>query len=115
MLPDQGSLLRVFIGESDEWDGMPLYQWLVREAHRQGLAGATALRGMEGFGATGSLHTARVLTLSADLPVVVEIVDTTEKIEKFLSVIDEPVGRRLMTTEKIRMRLQREPATSGDR
>ena len=114
MLPDQGSLLRVFMGESDQWDGMPLYQWLVREAHRQGLAGATALRGMEGFGATGSVHTTRVLTLSADLPVVVEIVDSTEKIEKFLAIIDEAVAHRLMTTEKIGVSLRRVPSTSGE-
>ena len=114
MLPERGSLLRIFMGESDQWGGMPLYQWLVREAHREGLAGATALRGMEGFGARGSLHTTRVLTLSADLPVVVEVVDTEEKIKKFLNVVDEAVGHRLMTTEEIGMKMHRDQAASGD-
>ncbi len=76
ILPEQGHLIRIFIGENDQHEGMPLYEWIVREAREQGLAGATVLRGLEGFGAHSRLHTAKVLRLSSDLPIVVEIVDT---------------------------------------
>ena len=83
-LPDEGSLLRIFIGESDRHAGMLLYEWIVRTAREQGLAGATVLRGVEGFGARSRVRTAKILDLSTDLPIVVEIVDTLEKIDAFL-------------------------------
>ena len=83
VLPKEGSLLRIFIGESDKHEGMPLYEWIVRKAREQGLAGATVLRGIEGFGAHSRVHTAKILRLSTDLPIVVEIVDSLEKIEGF--------------------------------
>ncbi len=107
MLPQEGHLLRVFIGENDRHEGLPLYEWIVRQARRQGLAGATVLRGLEGFGAHSRLHTARILRLSSDLPIVVEIVDTREKIEAFLPAIDGAISEGLATLEKVEIRLYR--------
>jgi PII-like signaling protein len=86
---------------------VPLYEWLVRRARDHGLAGATVLRGLEGFGASSRLHTAKILRLSSDLPIVVEIVDTIEKIDSFLPVIDEAVGEGLATVEKVDVRFYR--------
>ncbi len=106
-LPDEGHLLRIFIGESDRHGGQPLYQWIVREARRSGLAGATVLRGIEGFGGKSRLHTTKFLRLSSDLPVVVEIVDTEDKIEAFLPVIDAAIGEGLATIERVRIRFYR--------
>ena len=106
-LPAQGHLLRIFIGESDRRGGMPLYEWIVREARRNGLAGATVLRGMEGFGAQSHLHTTRILRLSSDLPIVIEIVDTLEKIDAFMPVIDEAITEGLATLEKVEIRFYR--------
>lgn len=106
-------MLRIFIGESDQHDGVPLYEWIVRKARERGLAGATVLRGLEGFGAHSRLHTAKVLRLSLDLPIVVEIVDTIDKIESFLPVIDAAVREGLATLERVDVRFYRsgpEPA-----
>ena len=100
-LPKQGKLLRIFIGESDRHDGIPLHEWIVREARRQGLAGATGLRGLEGFGARSRLHTAKILRLSADLPIVIEIVDAEDRIDAFLHAIDHAIGEGLATLEKV--------------
>ena len=86
---------------------LPLYQWIVREARRRGLAGATVLRGLEGFGAHSRLHTARILRLSTDLPIVIEIVDTIDKIDAFLPLIDEAIGEGLATVEKVQIRFYR--------
>jgi PII-like signaling protein len=106
-LPSEGSLLRIFIGESDRHDGMLLYEWIVRQAREFGLAGATVLRGMEGFGARSRVRTAKILELSTDLPIVVEIVDTAEKIEAFMPVIDGAIADGLATLEKVQIRLYR--------
>jgi len=106
-LSEKGKLLRIFIGESDRHEGEPLYQWLVEEAHRQGLAGATVLRGLEGFGATSRLHKVRMLRLSTDLPLVVEFVDTDEKIDAFLSKVESTISQGLATVEAIQMRFFR--------
>jgi len=106
-LPKYGKLLRIFIGESDKHDGVPLYEWIVREAREQGLAGATVLRGLEGYGAHSRLHTAKILRLSTDLPIVVEIVDTEEKIEAFLVAIDHAIGEGLATLEKVEVHFYR--------
>ncbi|HRZ81776.1 MAG TPA: DUF190 domain-containing protein [Candidatus Hydrogenedentes bacterium] len=102
-LPAEACLLRVFIGESDKKDGVPLYEVIVREARVRGLAGATATRGFLGFGANSRIHTAKVLRLSEDLPVVVEIVDAEEKIQAFLPELDALVGEGLVTMEKVRV------------
>ena len=107
VLPKEGVLLRIFVGEDDRCEGRPLYEWLVLKAREHGLAGATVLRGMEGFGAHSRLHTARVLRMSADLPVVVEIVDTGEKIDAFMPVVDGAVEEGLATLEKVEIRLYR--------
>lgn len=107
LLPQEGHLLRIFIGESDKHDGMPLYEWIVRQARERGLAGATVLRGIEGFGAHSRLHTAKILRLSVDLPIVVEIVDTLEKIEAFLPVIDVAIPEGLATLERVQIRFYR--------
>ena len=106
-LPKHGKLLRIFVGESDRYDGSPLYEWIVREARRQGLAGATVLRGLEGFGAHSRLHTAKILRLSTDLPIVIEIVDTEEKIEAFLKSTDHAIGEGLATLEKVEVHFYR--------
>jgi PII-like signaling protein len=103
----EAQLLRVFVGESDRWDGRPLYEAIVRAARDQGLAGATALRAIEGFGASSRIHTVKVLRLSEDLPIVIEIVDRPERIAAFLSVIDEMVSEGLVTIEKVHTFLYR--------
>jgi hypothetical protein len=99
----EGRLLRIFIGESDRWKGMPLYEAIVRQAREHGLAGATVQRGIEGFGAHSRVHTAKILRLSADLPIVVEIVDRPEQIDAFLPVLDAMVSEGLMTVETVRI------------
>ena len=106
-LPEEGYLLRIFIGEADKFQGKPLYEWLVLQAREQGLAGATVLRGMMGFGGHSRLHTAKVARLSLDLPIVVEIVDTREKLEAFLAHIDDNITEGLATLEKAEVRLYR--------
>ncbi|MGA7304849.1 MAG: DUF190 domain-containing protein [Rhodothermales bacterium] len=107
VLPRDGHLLRIFIGESDRHEGIPLYEWLVRKARENGLAGATVLRGLEGFGANSHLHTAKILRLSTDLPLVIEIVDTIEKIEAFMPIVDEVVEEGLATLERVEIRFYR--------
>ena len=104
-LPEEGYLLRIFIGESDRHDGKPLYEWLVLQAREHRLAGATVLRGVMGFGAnTRVIHTFKIERLSEDMPMVVEIVDTKEKLEKFLEEIDEHIQAGLVTLEKAQIR-----------
>jgi len=99
----EGTLLRIFIGEDDRWEGVPLYEAIVRKAREEGLGGATVLRGIEGFGAHSRLHTARILRLSEDLPVVIEMVDRTEKIERILPELDRMVTEGMITLEKVRV------------
>jgi PII-like signaling protein len=102
-IPEDGVLLRVFLGESDRWHGRPLYEAIVLKARELHLAGATVLRGPMGFGAHSRLHTAKVLRLSEDLPVVIEIVDSREKIDELLPHIDEMVREGLVTLENVRV------------
>ncbi len=106
-LPKQGKLLRIFIGENDRHEGLPLYEWIVRRARENGLAGATVLRGLEGYGAHSRLHKSKILRLSSDLPLVVEIVDTEEKIQSFLPLIDDAVGEGLATVERVEVHFYR--------
>ena len=104
-LPEEGYLLRIFIGESDRHAGKPLYEWLVLQARQYELAGATVLRGVMGFGAnTRVIHTFKIERLSEDLPMVVEIVDTKDKLEKFLDAIDVHIQAGLVTLEKAQIR-----------
>ncbi len=107
LLPEDGYLLRIFIGESDKHGGKPLYQWIVFQARAQGLAGATVLRGIMGFGADSRIHTAKIERLSEDLPIIIELVDTREKLEAFLPVIDAAIGEGLATLEKAQIRFYR--------
>lgn len=102
-ISENGQLLRIFIGESDKWEGRPLYEAIILKARERGVAGATMLRGLMGYGAASRIHTAKILRLSEDLPIVVEIVDSAEKIESFLPVIDEMVGEGLVTLENVRV------------
>lgn len=102
-LPQEATLLRVFIGESDRWQHKPLYEAIVLKARELHLAGATVVRGSMGFGKSSRLHTAKILRLSMDLPVVVEIVDSEEKIQSFLPVLDEMVKGGLVTLEQVRV------------
>ncbi|NUQ86628.1 MAG: DUF190 domain-containing protein [Anaerolineales bacterium] len=108
-LPEEGYLLRIFIGESDKIGGKPLYEWLVTEAKSQGLAGATVLRGMMGFGAHSRvIHTFKIERLSEDLPIVIEIVDSRDKIEEFLAYAESRIKRGMLATvEKVQVRVYR--------
>jgi len=100
-LEGEGKLLRIFIGESDRWHGKPLYEAIVLAAREQGLAGATVLRGPMGFGANSHIHTAKILRLSEDLPMIIEIVDVENKIHEFLPLLDEMVAEGLITLETV--------------
>jgi uncharacterized protein len=106
-LPSEGKLLRIFIGDSDRYEGRPLYEWLVIKAKEQGLAGATVLRGLMGFGANSRVHTAKIMRLSEDLPIIIEIVDTEEKIKSFLSDIEGAIKEGLVTLEKADIQIYR--------
>lgn len=100
-LEGEGKLLRIFVGESDRWHGKPLYEEIVRLARQQGMAGATVLRGLEGFGADSHLHTARILRLSEDLPIVIEMVDTEERIDAILPLLDPMIAEGMITVERV--------------
>ena len=102
-LPHEAMLLRIFIGESDRWHHQPLYEAIVLKARELHLAGATVLRGPMGYGKSSRLHTAKILRLSMDLPLVIEIVDTEEKIQGFLPILDEMMKGGLVTLEKVRV------------
>lgn len=106
-LAGEGLLVRIFVGESDRWEGASLYEAIVQRARELGLAGATVLRGIEGFGAHNLIHTARVLRLSEDLPMVIEIVDRKEKIEAFLPELDAMIPEGLVTLEPVQVILYR--------
>jgi uncharacterized protein len=108
-IPTDGKLLRIFIGEADRWNGRPLYEAIVEEARKRGLAGATVWKGFMGFGAHSRLHTTKILRLSEDLPIVIEIVDAAEKIEAFLPDLDRMVQEGLVTLERADVILYRGP------
>jgi PII-like signaling protein len=97
----QGKLLRIFIGESDHWEGRPLYQAIVRRLREEGMAGATVIRGIEGFGAHSHLHTARILRLSEDLPLLIEVVDQADRIQRVLPILEEMIPEGLVTLENV--------------
>ncbi len=108
-----GMLLRIFVGEADRHDGQPLYQWVVEQAHHRKLAGASVLRGLEGYGAGSQIHTARVLRLSTDLPMVIEIVDDPASVEAFVEFLDKEIPDHLLTLEKVRIRPGRRSGGAG--
>lgn len=107
MLPGEGLLLRIFIGESDRHQGKLLHEWIVWKAKEAGLAGATVMRGMMGFGAHSRLHTFKIERLSQDLPVIIEIVDTREKLEEFLKLIDGEIEEGMATLEQVQIHFYR--------
>lgn len=102
-IPEEGYLLRIYVGESDKQGHRPLYEVIVLKAREAGLAGATVLRGMMGFGKNSILHTAKILRLSEDLPMVIEIVDSLEKVESFLPELDAMITDGLVTLERVRV------------
>jgi PII-like signaling protein len=106
-LPKEGLLLRIFIGESDKRHGRPLYELIVEEARRRGLAGATVLRGVMGFGANSRIHTTKILRLSEDLPMVIEIVDEADKINAFVPDLNTMIREGLVTLERVQVVLYR--------
>ena len=101
MLSTDGHLLRIFISENAKRGRAPLYEWIVQQAREHGLAGATVLRGLQGYGAASRIHTAKILRLASDLPIIIEIVDTRQKIDAFLPVIDDAITGGLATIEKV--------------
>jgi PII-like signaling protein len=102
-IPNDAVLLRIFLGESDRWEHKPLYEAIVLKARELHLAGATVLRGPMGFGKTSHLHTAKILRLSMDLPLIIEIVDSEEKVNAFLPILDGMMGGGLVTLEKVKV------------
>jgi hypothetical protein len=102
-VPKDAILLRIFVGESDEFGDRPLYEAIVMKARQMHLAGATVLRGPMGFGHSSLLHTAKILRLSEDLPLIIEIVDGEEKINEFLPALEEMIGSSLVTLEKVQV------------
>jgi len=112
-IPYEAVLLRIFIGESDRWEHRPLYEAIVLQAREAHLAGATVLRGPMGFGKSSRLHTAKILRLSMDLPIVIEIVDSEEKINAFLPALDPLIGGGLVTLESVKVIEYRGAMKSG--
>ena len=108
-----GLLLRIFISEQDRHEGLPLYEWLVRRALAEGLRGATVLRGVLGYGHSHELHAAKILSLSLDLPLVVEIVDTEERVQAFLEGLGPVLDEGLATVERLRFCVKPQAAESG--
>ena len=102
-LPEEGMLLRIFIGETDKYQGKPLYEQIVLKARELNLAGATVARGIMGFGADSRMHTSKILQLSNDLPIVIELVDVQEKLDLLMPFLDETVTEGLITLEKVKV------------
>jgi PII-like signaling protein len=101
--PQEATLLRIFFGEDDKYEGLPLYEAIVLKAREMHLSGATVLRGHVGFGHSSRIHTTKILRLSQDLPVIVEIVDSKDKIDEFLPMVDKMIGSGLITIEKVQV------------
>lgn len=101
MIQGEGQLLRIFVGESNKHAGIPIYEWIINKAKDAKMAGATVIRGMEGFGVNSHMHTAKILRLSQDLPIIVEIVDSADKIQQFLELIDPHIEEGLATLETV--------------
>ena len=106
-LEGEQKLLRIFIGEQDKWEGLPLYEAIVNEARELGMAGATTLRGFLGFGCKAHIHTAKLLELSQDLPIVIEIIDAEQRIKKLLPKLDGMVREGLVTLENVHVVMYR--------
>ncbi|PZM81340.1 MAG: DUF190 domain-containing protein [Candidatus Melainabacteria bacterium] len=107
MLGSTGQVLRVFVGETDKYQGVLVYEWLLKKAKEHGLAGGTAVRGIAGFGAHSQMHSSKILDISANLPIVIEIIDMPDKIEQFLPFVEEAIKEGLATIEPAQIRLFR--------
>ena len=107
VLPEESSRLRIYINESDRRGSQPLHQWVLVKAREHGLAGATVLRGTASFGRHSLIHTAKILRLSNDMPVIIEMIDRTDKLEAFLETIDSAIEEGLATVEPVRVRFYR--------
>lgn len=112
-IPREGKLLRIFVGEQDKWQGKPLYEAVVQLARQEGLAGATCLKGFLGYGAKSHMHSAKLLRLSEDLPIVIEIVDSEQKIQALLPKLDPMIGDGLVTLEKAEVLVYRAKSGRG--
>ncbi|MCL7486698.1 MAG: DUF190 domain-containing protein [Desulfobulbaceae bacterium] len=112
-LPQEGHLLRIIIGESSRHKGTPLYEWIVVKAREFGVAGATVVRGMMGYGANSRIKTTSILRLSEDLPVIIEMVDTREMLEDFLEIVSPALKEGLVTFEKMHIRMYRSEKQGG--
>ncbi|MDD5745757.1 MAG: DUF190 domain-containing protein [Candidatus Omnitrophica bacterium] len=112
-IPVEGKLLRIFIGEADKWQGKPLHEQIILLARQKGLAGATAIKGFSGFGCKSHMHTSKLLRLSEDLPIIIEIVDSEEKIMQFIPALDEMVREGLITLEKAQVIMYRAAGAEG--
>ena len=106
-LPKEGYLLRIFIGEANRQEGKHLYEWIVIKARECGIAGATVVRGMMGYGANSRIKTSSIFSLSEDLPIIIELIDTKRMLEEFLEIIDPVIGEGLVTLEEMQVRLYR--------
>lgn len=106
-------LLRIFIGESDRYEGRPLYQYLIELFKKEGMSGATAIRGIEGFGKNSRIHTTSILRLSGDLPILIEVTDTKERIDKIKPTLDQVIKEGLVTEEKVRIVLYESNSKKG--
>ena len=106
-LPEKGCLLRIFIGEKNRYKGMPLYSWIVHKAREAGLAGATVIRGMMGYGANSRIKTSSILSISEDLPIIIELVDTQDQLEQFLDLIEPVIDEGLATMENVNIHFYR--------
>lgn len=104
MLTEEGCLVRIFIGETDKKDGIPLYEWIVKQAKTAGISGATVLRGIEGYGNHSQIHTAKILQLSTELPIIIELIDTPEKINAFVPLLETTLEGGLITEEIVKIR-----------
>ena len=113
-LEGEGKLLRIFLGETDRWQHRPLYEEIIRKAREMGLAGATVIRGIEGFGANSHLHTTRILRLSEDLPLIIEVVDTAEKVDELVAAVEPMIEEGLMTVERVQVLKYRARPQAGE-
>lgn len=107
MLGKEGRILRVFVGETDKCQGAPLYEWILKKAKETGLSGGTAVRGIAGFGAHSQIHSSKILDISTNLPIIIEIIDSREKIDAFLPILDEVIKEGLATVEPAEIRVFR--------
>ncbi len=107
MLPAKGKLLRIFISEKDKHDGLPLYEWILKKAKELKMAGATVFRGCEGFGAKSHMHTSKILRLSQNMPILIELIDIEEKVDSFVKIISPAILEGIVTSENVEVKFCR--------